>query len=252
MRKTFGFVLVLGLAAPLGLTAADDGNKKDEKAPPAAGLPGPSKPYIAPVMRSQEAADTVLVLLPGPAPEPVAPPPATAVVRPAPAVSSPAEGDTTTSASEAAASEEALGGPRPYMRHAPNVYPDDFQKDTLKYFQERIGKLTADDVAEMLGPATRERPAFGDDQKENGTIHAFADPTGQFKEYELDFAGETGALRTVFAYPVQMTWQECRKRFGAKVTATDAGKGRKFYSYADRRLDVLVGADGKVVSLGLY
>ena len=35
------------------------------------------------------------------------------------------------------------------------------------------------------------------------------------------------------------------------VSAADA-QGRKFYSYTNRRLDVLVDPDGKVISLGLY
>jgi hypothetical protein len=49
-----------------------------------------------------------------------------------------------------------------------------------------------------------------------------------------------------------MTWQECRRQWGGEVSATEANKGRKFYSYVDRRLDVLVDAAGKVISLGLY
>jgi hypothetical protein len=34
--------------------------------------------------------------------------------------------------------------------------------------------------------------------------------------------------------------------------ATNARKGRSFYSYPERRVDVLVEPSGKVVSLGLY
>ena len=122
-------------------------------------------------MRSGEPTETVLVLLPGPAPSPVVPPPATAAVRTPAPTPAPAPPDT----KAAAAVDEATGGPRPYMRHAAKVYPDDFEKDTLKYFQDRIGKITPDDVAEILGEPTRQRPAFSDDQKENGTIDAFAD-----------------------------------------------------------------------------
>jgi hypothetical protein len=49
-----------------------------------------------------------------------------------------------------------------------------------------------------------------------------------------------------------MTWQDCRRQWGGEVSATEAAKGRKFYSYVDRRLDVLVDSAGKVISLGLY
>ena len=83
-------------------------------------------------------------------------------------------------------------------------------------------------------------------------VYAFADPTGHNKEFELDFAGDTGALRTVFVYPVKMTWNECRQTYGADISAADAPKGRKFYSYLNRRMDVLVDAAGKVISFGLY
>jgi hypothetical protein len=49
-----------------------------------------------------------------------------------------------------------------------------------------------------------------------------------------------------------MTWQECRKLWGSRVSSTDADKGRTFYSYLDRRLDVLVDQTGKVINFGLY
>jgi hypothetical protein len=69
---------------------------------------------------------------------------------------------------------------------------------------------------------------------------------------ELDFAKTTGRLRTVFVYPWKMTWKECRKLWGANVTSTEANKGRTFYSYVNRHLDVLVDPTGNVVSLGMY
>jgi hypothetical protein len=45
---------------------------------------------------------------------------------------------------------------------------------------------------------------------------------------------------------------ECRRQWGANVSAAEANKGRRFYSYMNRRLDVLVDQGGKVISLGLY
>jgi len=52
-------------------------------------------------------------------------------------------------------------------------------------------------------------------------------------------------------------WHQGQGRFSdfrwhGDVSAADAPQGRKFYSYANRRLDVLVDAQGKVISLGLY
>jgi hypothetical protein len=104
----------------------------------------------------------------------------------------------------------------------------------------------------LLGEATRQRLALGEDQLETGLILAFADPTGRYKELELDFVNDTGALRGVFAYPWKMTWQECRRLWGARITARKANQGRTFYSYLNRRLDVLVDPNGEVISLGLY
>jgi hypothetical protein len=49
-----------------------------------------------------------------------------------------------------------------------------------------------------------------------------------------------------------MTWEECRGLWGANVLARKANQGRTFYSYLNRRLDVLVDRTGKVISLGLY
>ena len=59
-------------------------------------------------------------------------------------------------------------------------------------------------------------------------------------------------LRTVIVYPWKMTWMDCRKRWGAAVETTAANKGRTFYSYTNRRLDVLVDQTGNVISFGLY
>ena len=62
---------------------------------------------------------------------------------------------------------------------------------------------------------------------------------------------EAACLRTVFVYPLNMTWQDCRRQWAGQASATEANKGRKFYSYTYRRLDVLVDSAGKVISLGL-
>ena len=102
------------------------------------------------------------------------------------------------------------------------------------------------------GSATRQRPAYDEKHAVNGTIYAFTDPTNKYKELELDFDSRTGTLRTVFAYPTKLSWQDCRRRWTGPVATADAAQGRKFYSYTNRRLDVLVDESGKVISLGWY
>src|SRR5207302_5041479 len=69
--------------------------------------------------------------------------------------------------------------------------------------------------SELLGEPVRQRPAYEDDQKTvSGTIHAFSDPSGRYKELELDFDSLSGVLRSVFVYPPRMTWEECRRLWG--------------------------------------
>jgi hypothetical protein len=132
------------------------------------------------------------------------------------------------------------------------VYPPDFERESSLFCQKRIGQWKEDDARALLGQPLRQRPSYDDGKTVNGRIYAFTDPTSRYKELELDFDQKTGTLRTVFVYPRKMTWQDCRHLWGAKVSAADAQRGRTFYSYLDRRLDVLVDATGQVISLGLY
>ena len=69
---------------------------------------------------------------------------------------------------------------------------------------------------------------------------------------ELDFDLKSGTLRTVFVYPPRLSWQQCHRVWDGPVAVADAAQGRKFYSYTNRHLDVLVDAPGKVISLGWY
>jgi hypothetical protein len=142
---------------------------------------------------------------------------------------------------------------RPVLHRAPRpIYPEDFEKDSGLFCQKQIGQWKEAEALALLGSPSGDRPAYDDNSSVNGRILAFSDPTSHYKQLELDFDGQTGALRTVFVYPWKMTWQDCRRLWGANVSAAEANKGRKFYSYLNRRLDVLVDAAGKVISIGLY
>ncbi len=206
----------------------------------------------APVLKPSEPSDSVLVTLPGPRvqptpPKPVPPPPTPDPEPVAPAVTS---GPVSSAVWKQPASKDEA---RPLLKRAPQpIFPADFQKDSAVFCQGRIGQWSKPDAYNLLGDALRERPAFSDDKTENGRIYAFSDPTGRYRALELDFAADTGLLRTVFVYPWSLTWIECRQLWGAKVSAAAAENGRKFYSYLNHRLDVLVDPTGKVVSLGFY
>jgi hypothetical protein len=134
-----------------------------------------------------------------------------------------------------------------------SALPEDLIKDSSAFCQKQIGQWKEADARALLGTPLHQRPAYGEDQKTaNGRIYTFSDPTGRYKELELDFDKPTGTLRTVFVYPPRMTWEECRSLWGTNVTSADARRGRTFYSYLNRRLDVLVDQKGMVISLGLY
>jgi hypothetical protein len=139
----------------------------------------------------------------------------------------------------------------PLEPHKP-AYPAGLATESAVFCQKQIGHWTLADARAILGEPQRQRPAIEDDSTENGHIYAFRDLTSRYKELELDFGKESGLLRSVFVYPWNLTWQDCRKLWGAHVSATEGNQGRIFYSYVNRHLDVLVEHDGKVISLGLY
>jgi len=188
---------------------------------------------LPPVLRNPEPNDSVVLTLPGQKPSA-----ATAQV--------PAQ----------SATEVRLAPPpdpdRPVFRRPKREYPPEFERDSADYLNEQIGIWQQVDAQALLGDPVSQRPAYGDDQTVNGQIVAFNDPSGRYKQFELDFDRESGRLRTLFVYPHDLTWQKCRQEFGINVRSAQANKGRTFYSYLDRRLDVLVDAAGKVISLGMY
>jgi hypothetical protein len=211
--RTVCVVLFIGCAALRGISQEDNS------------APG----SVPPVLRNQDPEANVIVRLPGPAPAPIA-----IAVRTA-------QPDTPPPPSE--------DPPRPLLRH---IYPPSFEQDSAAFCHDMIGQWTESDARFLLGEPARQRPAFDDQGVRNGTIFAFTDPTNRYREIELDFESSGGSLRTVFVYPFQLTWEEARRKWGTRVNETAANNGRRFYSYFDRRLDVLVDRKGRVISFGLY
>ena len=199
---------------------------------------GPSTPVdkLPSVLKGEEPHDSVMVTLPGARPKPEQPAkPPEAEKPPEPAAAPPAT----------APKPAAEAGKK-------SLLPPDLQKEVALFCQKLIGQWTEEDAEQLLGQPSRSRSSFDEKKAVNGKIYAFPDPSGRYRELELDFDQTNGTLRTVFAYPKTMTWQECRKRWNGEVSEADAKQGRTFYSYLNRRLDVLVDAKGHVISLGLY
>jgi hypothetical protein len=220
--------------------------------------PSPTSSVVRPpVLRNAETNDSIEVMLPG---GPVRP--RIASVPPTPPTPTLAEVPLASAHTSAPRvpppdrpMESAVPDPdhRPVLRRAPRpVLPAEFERDSAAFTQKLIGAWTEADAYNLFGDSLRQRPSYGDDGVENGRIVAYSDPTGRYRELELDFTKENGTLRTVFVYPWKLTWDQCRRQWGGNVQATSANKGRKFYSYVDRRLDVLVDPTGVVISLGLY
>lgn len=193
---------------------------------------------VPPVLRDAEPSDNLILILPG---GPAAIPKGT---------SAPAAIPTTAVQNPLPEDEDDH---RPVLRRAPKpIFPAEFERDSAAFCQKLIAAWTQPDAYNLLGEPLRERVAVDDDEVDNGRIYAFSDPTGRYREIELDFAKDTGLLRSVFVYPWKMTWADCRKLWGANVHSTPANKGRIFHSYQNRKLDVLVDQAGKVISFGLY
>jgi hypothetical protein len=193
---------------------------------------GSSAPIRPPVLQGAEPSDSMVLTLPGAA--------AARQVAATPVKSAPTQ-----------APEE--NDHRPLLRRAAKpVLPAEFERDSALFTQKLIGLWSEPDAYNLFGDPLRDRAAVDEQDVENGHIFAFADPTGRYREVELDFAKETGLLRTVFAYPWKMTWQDCRRIWGTNVQSTEANGGRIFHSYLNRHVDVLVDRAGNVISVGLY
>lgn len=192
-----------------------------------------AKVTVPPVLQSSDPGDNVVVTLPGAKPEST----------PEPAVQS---------ATEVRLAPPAPDPDRPIFRRPKREFPPEFERDSADYLNQQIGIWQRVDAQGLLGDPVGDRPSYADDKTVNGQIVAFEDPSGRYKQFELDFDQDTGLLRSLFVYPQEMTWQQCRHEFGINVRSTQANKGRTFYSYLDRRLDVLVDSAGKVISLGMY
>jgi hypothetical protein len=203
--------------------------------------------------KTGEPVDNMVLTLPGLAAPTVLP-----VTPPLPAVPVPAPIKAPVRAPVAATRREppkppVEAEPRPSQKRIIPALSADFVKESSVFCQKQIGQWKEADARALFGAPLRRRPAYGEDKKTaNGAIYAFSDPTGRYKELELDFDKSSGTLRTVFVYPPGLTWEECRRLWGANVTSADARQGRTFYSYLNQRLDVLVDQKGKVISLGLY
>src|ERR1039457_1243591 len=232
--------------AALASQLVASGAAADRAAATADGNSGPAK--VPPVLRPSEPRDSGKVPFPGPAPAAPAP---ERVPLPSRAPVAPAVKPAPQSVQDA-----VLPRPLPVLVPAAQVKPSppslQIGREVAAYCQKQIGHWKENDARKLLGEPKRHRPAYDEKNSVNGTIYAYTDPTNNYKELELDFDLQPGTLRTVFVYPPRLTWEQCRHLWNGPVATADASRGRKFYSYTNSRLDVLVDPTGNVISLGWY
>ncbi len=127
---------------------------------------------------------------------------------------------------------------------------DDMKKLGIGIFLERqFGIWTLDDAKATLGEPHGHRFGAGDPIPE---IWAYDDPTKVARQVELLFDAKTKMLHDFYIYPVNMTWEDCKKIWGDNVKTQKGHNGNKFYMYKNRHMNVLVAPNGTVLSVGVY
>lgn len=127
--------------------------------------------------------------------------------------------------------------------------PDEMKQSSIIYFEKKLHIWTVQDAKGELGDSISYRqgtPQFPSD------IFAFNDPTKQWRQIELSFSKTDLKLVGIFAYPWNLTWDQCKQFWGDKVRTLRNPDGTKFYSYRNRQLNVLVAKNGTVLSVGIY
>lgn len=117
------------------------------------------------------------------------------------------------------------------------------------YLEHQFGMWTLDDAKSLLGDPHGHRFGAGDPIPE---IWAFDDPTKGARQIELVFDGKTKKLHDFYIYPINATWEDCKKLWGNDVRVQKGANGTRFYVYKNRHLNVLVSANGTVVNYGVY
>lgn len=129
---------------------------------------------------------------------------------------------------------------------------DEMKNGSLVYVEGKIGKWSDQDATRELGSPVRHRPFYDPQKTIIGDIYAYPDPTHGLREFELAFDNKTKLLTNVFGYPLNMTWEECKRLWGDNARTVKNADGTRFRAYRDRHLNVMLDKSDKVISLGIY
>jgi hypothetical protein len=103
-----------------------------------------------------------------------------------------------------------------------------------------------------MGEPRGRRDGYDDSHNLISEIEAFGDPTLTMRAVELGFDRRSRRLTIVYLYPNRLTWDDCKKLWGDDITAKPNTDGTKVYVYNNRRLNVYLDKDDKVINLGIY
>jgi S1-C subfamily serine protease len=121
-----------------------------------------------------------------------------------------------------------------------------------EYLASRLLAWTEQDGRTAMGEPMSHRYAYDQAQNITGDIYSYRSPNPSADHIELLFDSKTKRMTNVYLYPVRVTWADCKKLWGDNVAVKKNPDGNKFYMYKDRRVNVLLDKNNKVVSLGLY
>jgi len=129
---------------------------------------------------------------------------------------------------------------------------EEMKKNGLTYLEGKLGKWTEQDAARELGAAVRHRFGYDLHQTLVSDINAYPDPTGAMREFELSFDVKTKFLAGIFAYPWNMTWEQCKQLWGDDARLDKKPDGTKFRMYRLRHLNIYLDKSDRVISIGIY
>jgi hypothetical protein len=166
------------------------------------------------------------------------PHPLTSIYEPEP----PAPGGTVSTSESSKTSGTALAAP----------VPEGMKNGSALYLATKLTTWILEDAKKELGEPLRSRIGYDQNNNKMSDIFAFADPTRAIREFELGFDAQTKKLRDIYAYPWNLTWEDCKKLWGDNAATIRNANGTRFHSYRDRHINVLTDKSGKVMSLGFY
>ncbi len=130
--------------------------------------------------------------------------------------------------------------------------PHELKRDSGVFLEKQLKVWTPENARLILGEPVRHRYSYDDFKNINGDINAYPDPTRMYREFELVFDKQTNVLASVYIYPWNLTWNQCKQVWGDNVKSTKNADGSRFYVYRNKHLNVYASNDGKIISLGLY